>query len=516
MANAFLNTDMTGMATSNPQANVEQVQSEKNGLPALESQSANGDGQGQNAISPITIPIQIQPQVGQTQQVDVQSDSSLQVSGQVQNTTAPTPQIYQANNNHQNVVDFNQIYKGYESQFGSYQLANGVKQSSVGTTIVTPTVRSLNSVEGQYQSQYADTINGIISQMIGSLNEGFSYDPMSDNSLKVATEYAANSTLQSLAGSGVLNSSATAERVARIVSELIPQYEEKAHSRYLEYLGQLADTAQLVMSYDSQQFSYWKDAKDREFQEKEFEFEKQQKALENAWKRVDELGYVDNEASSILGVKVGTLSGAAREAKEAREFELQKMREQLELEQQNNIALAKIRSELELNNSRTLADYNANLEKSLYAYKSSVDTEKSKELSSYQANIDKDIYSYRASLDGTSGKETTTSLSTYQDIINNRWGEKDVVTGAYTITDNEAVYNYLWDEYSAGRLSQADLANLRAMYGVKVPASVSKRGNTLYISQDGKYYSMTITSGTNKEQVLKWGQKYGVDLSKYV
>ena len=70
------------------------------------------------------------------------------------------------------------------------------------------------------------------------------------------------------------------------------------------------------MNYDNQQFNYWKDAKDREFENKKFEYEKQQNALTNAWKRVDELGYVDNEASTILGVAVGTLSGEARQAKE--------------------------------------------------------------------------------------------------------------------------------------------------------------------------------------------------------
>lgn len=257
----------------------------------------------------------------------------------------------------------------------------------------------------------------------------------------MATEYASNSTLQSLAGSGVLNSSATAERVARVVSELIPQYEQLAYTRWTDYLGQLADTAQLVMNYDAQQFEYWKDAKDREFQEKQFAYQKQQDALENAWKRVDELGYVDNQASTILGVPVGTLSGEARLAKEQQEFELAKMREQAQIEYENNKALYQLKSQLDIEQSKQLAEYEYTL-----------------------AN------KYGRSSSSGSSSASTTSLSTYQDIINNRWADYDEINRKYTVSDNTALYNYLVTEYSAGRMSSSDLANLTAMYNVRQPS----------------------------------------------
>ena len=358
MANTFLNTGRTVVATSNPQTNIEQVQP-NNQIPVQNNPNVVNTQQGQtqntqssNAINPITIPIQIQPTVATQNQQQVQPQTNvqpLQVQSRNSDATttgnsAPTPQTYQGNNTANNVVDFNQIYSSYQSSFGTNSStgatgSSGIKKTSIGTTIVTPTNTNLNTVDGMYQSAYADTINSLISSMITQMENGFQYDPTQDTALKVATEYAANSTLQSLAGSGVLNSSATAERVARVVSELIPQYEQLAYTRWTDYLGQLADTAQLVMNYDAQQFEYWKDAKDREFQNKQFEYQKQQDALENAWKRVDELGYVDNQASAILGVPVGTLSGEARLAKEQQEFELAKMREQAQIEYQNNQAL---------------------------------------------------------------------------------------------------------------------------------------------------------------------------------
>mgnify|MGYP001625339811 CR=1 FL=1 len=469
MPNTFLNTGRTVRATSKPVNNVNQVSNN----PVNQTQVANQPvqntqtqaQQANSAINPITIPIQIQPQIASTAPVQNSANNvqTLQANNIQQANAAPTPQAYNANNTSNNVIDFNQIYSSYQNQYGNTnQTTNntnisGIKKTSIGSTIVTPTTSNLNSVQGQYQSAYADSINGLISEMLAQVSNGFQYDPTTDTSLQIASEYAANSTLQSLAGSGVLNSSATAERVARVVSELIPQYEQLAYTRWTDSLNQLANTAQLVMNYDTQQFEYWKDAKDREFQDKQFEYQKQQHELENAWKRVDELGYVDNEASAILGVPVGTLSGEARLAKEEREFELQKMREQLEIQRANDEALYKLRAELD----KEYASYTHQLDKDMANYNQQLD----------QQNIE---YEYQlAEKYGTSSSQSNnyTSLSTYQDIINNRWAEKDPITEQYTISDNDSVYNYLVSEYAAGRMSASDLANLTAMYGVTVPDS---------------------------------------------
>ena len=468
MPNTFLDTGRTVVATSNPVNNVNQVSNNpvnqvqtQQTVPGPNTQPANAQAQQtNNAINPITIPIQLQPQIASAAPVqDVNNIQSLQTNNAQQSRTnaAPTPQTYNTTNNtNSNVVDFNQIYSSYQSQYGNNnQTTNtgtsGIKKTSVGSTIVTPTTKNLNSVQGQYQSAYADTINGLISEMLAQVQNGFQYDPTKDTALQMATEYAANSTLQSLAGSGVLNSSATAERIARVVSELIPQYEQLAYTRWTDGLSQLADTAQLVMNYDSQQFEYWKDAKDREFQDKQFEYQKKQDELENAWKRVDELGYVDNEAAAILGVPAGTLSGEARLAKEQQEFELQKMREQAQIEYENNKALYELRAELD----KDYANYTSQLDRQNTEYE-------------YQLA---DRYGSSGSSGSSSGSSNYTSLNTYQDIINNRWGNENLVTGQYTVSDNNAVYEYITSEYLAGRMSYDDLVNLKTYYGITAPNS---------------------------------------------
>ena len=459
MPNTFLNTGRSVVATSNPVENINKVSNNPVNQSVQPTQGANtqtvtqSQGQmNQNAINPITIPIQIQPQIASATPVQNNTNNvqALQTSVQqpvqtrqaTSNNVAPTPQTYNSNNTNSNVVDFNQIYSSYQSQYGNNNQTNnatisGIKKTSLGTTIVTPTTSNLNSVQGQYQSAYSDTINSLISEMLAQVQNGFQYDPANDTALQMATEYAANSTLQSLAGSGVLNSSATAERVARIVSELIPQYEQLAYTRWTDGLSQLADTAQLVMNYDSQQFEYWKDAKDREFQNKQFEYQKKQDELENAWKRVDELGYVDNEAAAILGVKAGTLSGEARLAKEEQEFELAKMREQLEIQRANDEALYRLRAELD-------KDY-ANYEYQLASK-----------------------YSSNGSSAGSSGSSGSSSkFERYDEIIKNAFTVPDMVTGQYLVPDEETynkLANYLDNLYATGQISQEDFMQLAAKY----------------------------------------------------
>ena len=489
-------------ATNNPVTNVQQVSNNT----AVQANQAIAQTAGQAqpqqvqtqqnptanvTTSPVTIPIQIQPQIATTSvNTNVNSQQANMQNLQTNNqniSKVPTPQTYNSNNINTNVVDFNQIYNGYQQQYGKYNNTqntnsnynSGVKKTSIGTTIVTPTVQNINSVEGQYQSAYADSINGIIGEMLNQMNKGFEYDPTQDNSLKVATEYAANTTLQSLAGSGVLNSSATAERVARIVGELIPQYEEKAHSRWIEYLGQLADTAQVVMSYDSQQFQYWKDAKDREFENKQFEWKKKEQELEDAWKRVDELGYVDNGASTILGVSVGTLSKDAREAKEEREFELKKMQEQAQLEYENNKALYELRAELDK-------------EQTDYEYQLSTKYGSSKTNSS-----------------------SSSAYSRYDEIIRNRYASYDEMNKQYVVPD-ENTYNelgkYLDSLSASGAIDDETLAQLAAKYSkYNKNSTINNTTMNSGLSDDNLSTWIKALDGNNKALdtlgVTIWGQK---------
>lgn len=487
MANTLLTTSRTLQATNNPQDNISQANNTQNVAEQPINSNVNGtqgiNQSAQNSINPITIPIQIQPQVAQTSQPNNTNNVSVQnlQTNNQQVASAPTPQAYKEPTN-TNTIDFNQIYSSYQGQYGNNSsntstYSSGIRKSSIGTTIVTPTTSNINSVEGQYQSAYADTVNGLISEMLTQMKNGFSYNPSQDNSLKAATEYAANSTMQSLAGSGVLNSSATAERVAKIVSDLIPTYEEKAHSRWTEYLGQLADTAQVVMNYDNQQFNYWKDAKDREFESKKFEYEKQQNALTNAWKRVDELGYVDNEASTILGVAVGTLSGEARQAKEQREYELQKMKEQADIEYQNNVALYKLKSQLDIEQSKTLTE---------------------------------NEYKLKQKYGTTSSNSNDSNYKKYDEIIKNRYAQYNDITQQYTVPDENTynqLGNYLDNLYASNAITDEEFDRLSAKYSTYNGMSENMTENK---SQSGNKSQNENKQENENNLSSTWWKKWGL------
>ena len=157
-----------------------------------------------------------------------------------------------------------------------------------------------------------------------------------------------------------------------------------------------------------------------------------------------------------MGVAVGTLSGEARLAKEQQEFELAKMREQLDVEYKNDVALYKLKSSLDLEQSKALASYNSELNRQQTKYEYEL------------AN------KYGSSKSSSSSSSTTTSLSTYKDIINNRFAEYDDMTKKYTTTNNADLYNYLVSEYASNRMSESDFMSLVAMYNVTEPTSQEK------------------------------------------
>ncbi len=163
------------------------------------------------------------------------------------------------------------------------------------------------------------------------------------------------------------------------------------------------------------------------------------------------------------------------------------MREQAEIEYKNNVALYKLKSQLDTEQSKTLTE-NEYMLKQKYGSTSS-------------------------------SPNKTTSLSTYKDIINNRYADYNDFTKKYTIKDSDksTVYNYIKNEYAEGRMTFNDSVALMNNYGLENSgATVTKNGNSIYVIKGKKSYAFTVTPGGSRDSVLKWGEKIGVDLSNYV
>lgn len=201
----------------------------------------------------------------------------------------------------------------------------------------------------EYKSTYDSVVSGIVNEL---LTTRFTYDPSDDEALLKAQEYATNSVYESMNAKGILDSTMTAQIVAKTANELIPIYEKMAKEDFYNNLERLQSMANFVMNLEETQYSRWLD----QVQVKLDYYEAQKDEIAYQWDRVNQLGYVDNEASIILGVAPGTMSPSMREAID-------------EAERQANEQYNKLYSDI------ALAEAKAEIEAKLYATKKSLDAQ---------------------------------------------------------------------------------------------------------------------------------------------
>jgi hypothetical protein len=132
----------------------------------------------------------------------------------------------------------------------------------------------------------------------------------------------------------------------------------KLSSRELENFKVMAEQRQNELSF--------------ELEKKKFDLAKKAQELDNEWKRVNNLGYVDNQASIKLGVKVGTKAEWVQKSI---------------LEQKNRLALMDKQHQYDLD----MAKVNAAIEKELFA-------EEMKVKNKYELLMMKEQYGYDVKL----------------------------------------------------------------------------------------------------------------------
>lgn len=192
----------------------------------------------------------------------------------------------------------------------------------------------LSSVE--YKSSYDNIINGIVSQL---LTDRFIYDPSDDEALIKAQEHATNQIYESMNAKGILDSTMTAQVISEAVSNLTATYEQMSRDEFYNNLERLQTSANLIMNLEQRQYDRW--LANVQMKLEYYQAQKDEESYQ--WDRVNKLGYVDNEASIILGVPVGTLSPAKQQAIEETKRKTEEMYNQL----YTDIALAEAKAKLE-------------------------------------------------------------------------------------------------------------------------------------------------------------------------
>lgn len=166
----------------------------------------------------------------------------------------------------------------------------------------------------EYQSTYDTVIKDIVNEL---LTAQFTYDPSDDEALLKAQTYATNTVYESMNSKGILDSTMTSAIVTKTVNELLPVYEKMAKEEFYENIERLQTMANFVINLDNNQYERWAN----QVQLKLDYYDARKSEISYQWERVENLGYVDNEASIVLGVAPGTMSPSTRKAIQEAELE---------------------------------------------------------------------------------------------------------------------------------------------------------------------------------------------------
>lgn len=147
----------------------------------------------------------------------------------------------------------------------------------------------------EYKSTYDSVISGIVNEL---LTAKFSYDPSEDEALLKAQSHATNVVYEGMNAKGILDSTMTAQIITKTVNELIPVYEKMAKEEFYANIERLQSMASFIMNIENNQYDRWLNNVQLRLQY----YEAQRDEMSYQWDRVNNLGYVDNEASIILGV----------------------------------------------------------------------------------------------------------------------------------------------------------------------------------------------------------------------
>lgn len=285
-----------------------------------------------------------------------------------------------------------------------------------------------------YSKAINDITNGILSQIGNLLN--YEYDPSKDRALHIAQGYAVGRVKETMNATGMYYSSATQAAITKAVAELVPIYEKMAKEEVKTNIQMLQNLGSYLMNLEQMQFNMWKAQVDIKFKEAEMRL----KEVDAAWDRVDNLGYVDNEASAILGIPAGTLSYKAKAAIQQHQWDLDaelrgyaqqehmaEVTNELaiqKIQEQNRLDMIRDEEKARLDNWKSEQDdyrsyqYNSALKKEQYGYDYNLANQKAyndRELENLKSANNINELRYKATTNNTStyktlGDTTTSTL----------------------------------------------------------------------------------------------------------
>jgi flagellum-specific peptidoglycan hydrolase FlgJ len=237
-----------------------------------------------------------------------------------------------------------------------------------------------------YDSQYDDENQSILDEMndfqqpitdpaiaeymqnlIPNMQKDFTYDPGTDPIFQAAMGTALNNINEDAAATGTMFGTGRQERATRAGMEMANQYRQQAYQEFSDQQNRLLNLANTLITWDDMQYQRGMDkleiiGKKADFinqldtnefntfklmwenmnngkmmalEEQSIAIAQKSSEIESAYARIDALGYVDNEASKILGIPVGTEAGWAKQEamKQANALELSDKEHKLKIKE---------------------------------------------------------------------------------------------------------------------------------------------------------------------------------------
>jgi hypothetical protein len=337
-------------------------------------------------------------------------DAVAKATGTNQTSTAGTQQQTAQNTTAPTTSPITNPTPGAATPTDVSQTSQGlVKTTNMKTgEYVSPYQQQQQELLGQLQKSELPDVSqaskDYMNQMFQDQTKTFDYDIEKDPLVAKARQQVQQSIMDMANKRGFAYGSYESDQVKQQMEKLSPQFEQMAYDQNSDYLNRQLGLASTMMKWEKIQFDRSKNAiellktkldffnklDDREFnvfkamlsqrntqrslalQEKKFELERQNQMTTQALTRLDNLGYVDNQASIVLGFPVGAKA---------------KWVQQATIEHQNKLELMAKENEYNL----VKAKLDADIEKELYALKSKLDENSKMKYAAMEYQYKKDL-----------------------------------------------------------------------------------------------------------------------------
>jgi hypothetical protein len=291
------------------------------------------------------------------------------------------------------------------------------------SSVEQPLAKTGNMQTGEYTNPYQQEQQGLVEQLgaaktyetppetqnflkgiFKSQTEKFNYVAENDPLVKAARDNVEKAVMNMVNKRGFAFGSGTQDIISQQMAKVQPQFEDLARGEHADFLNRQLNLSGVIMNWEKMQFDRSKDQialittklefinklEDRDFnifksmleqrninrtmylENQKFQYQKKIQEQTTALNRLENMGYVDNEASIALGIPVGTKAKWAL---------------QMAMEQANKLELAA--KENEYNLAKQQIDYQ--MEKELYALKDKLDLDSQLKLQAQTYQYKQDI-----------------------------------------------------------------------------------------------------------------------------